>query len=269
MKAALLCRLVIPCALIVATAGPAMAVPVTFAQYVQNGGAAQQWTIATSGTTTTVSASGPVSFTFSGVSGLPFSGAEAATFTLNATSTQIGNCGVNCGNGDSYVQPGYHGTFSFIDAGAHPGANLLSGTFAVTGSPSTTGAQFSSSIGSSGGSFNASATAGNLSQLVFTSSYLTFIGETDENASWSLSSLSPNFATGTVTGSQAYPATSGFTAAGSGTFSSSTPPAIVPEPSAFALLGSGVLGLGLLLTRNRSASRKPSGAATGPGVQAS
>jgi hypothetical protein len=61
-----------------------------------------------------------------------------------ATSGQVGNCGVSCGAGDSFVQPGYTGTFSFIDTATVPGANLLSGTFAVTGSPSTTGAQFSS-----------------------------------------------------------------------------------------------------------------------------
>src|SRR6185437_15521100 len=113
--------------------------------------------------------------------------------------SQIGNCGnptTPCGPGDSLVQPGYAGTFSFIDssAGSHFGTNLLSGTFAVTGSPATTGAQFSSSVGSTGGSFNASATAGNLNQLVMTSAYLNFIGQTEENASWSLSSLIPNFA---------------------------------------------------------------------------
>jgi hypothetical protein len=73
----------------------------------------------------------------------------------------------------------------------------------VTGSPSTTGAQFSSSVGSSGGSFDASATAGNLNQRIFTSDYFSFLNQDTENASWSLSSLIPNFATGPVTGNQA------------------------------------------------------------------
>jgi hypothetical protein len=52
----------------------------------------------------------------------------------------------SCGPGDSFVQPGYSGTLSFIDTPVGPddGDNLLSGSFAVTGSPSTTGAQFSS-----------------------------------------------------------------------------------------------------------------------------
>jgi hypothetical protein len=242
-----------------AAAGPALATPVTFAQFVQQDGAAQNWTVSTSGTTTTVTESGLAYFSFSGVSGLPFSGPELAQFTLSATSTSLGNCGVNCGAGDSFVQAGYSGTFSFTDAGSMPGANLLSGTFSVTGSPATTGAQFSSHIGSSGGGFTASATAGNLNQLIFTSQYLAFVGETDESASFSLSSLIPNFATGAVVGSQADPAQGDFKAAGSGTFSANPGPVPAPEPSTMALLGSGVLGMGFLArTANR---RKPEGMA--------
>jgi hypothetical protein len=228
-------------ALAILTASAAMATPVTFAQYLQQNGALQEWTIATSGTTTTVSASGAVFFLFSGVSGLPFSGPESATFTLEATSSQLGNCGVSCGAGDSFVQPGYTGTFSFIDTGSDPGANLLSGTFAVTGSPSTTGAQFSSHIGSSGGSFDSSATAGNLGQLVFTSDFVSLTNAIEEDASWSLSSLIPDFAVGTVTAGQAYPSDL-FNAAGTGTFSYSA----VPEPATFGLIGGALVGLGML-----------------------
>ena len=231
-------------ALATITVTPVRAGPITFGQVTQTNGSLQQWTISNSGSTVTVSATGSVNFTFSGVSGLPFSGPESALFTLTATSTQLGNCGVACGPGDSYVEPGYSGTFSFIDAGSAPGTNLLSGTFAVTGSPATTGAQFSSSIGSSGGSFNASATAGNLSQLVFTSSYLNFLGQTEENASWSLSSLIPNFATGTVTAGKAFP-TGVFNAAGSGTFSSNPGPTSLPEPATLSLVGAALLALGL------------------------
>jgi hypothetical protein len=241
-------------AIAVIAVSPAIAGPITFAQYFQTDGAEQQWSVTTSGTTTTVSASGTVFFLFSGVSGLPFAGPEIANFTLSATSSQVGNCGVSCGPGDSFVQPGYAGTFSFIDADSAPGANLLSGTFAVTGSPSTTGAQFSSSIGSSGGSFNASATAGNLTQLVFTSDYLNFINQTNEDGSWSLSSLVPNFAVDTVTANQGRPASATpFHAAGSGTFSSNPGPSLVPEPATFGLIG-GALIVGMVL-RRRSSSR--------------
>ena len=239
-------------AFIVTAIGPAMATPTTFAQYIQQNGALQEWMVSTSGTTTTLSASGAVFFSFSGVSGLPFNGPESANFQLMATSNQIGNCGVNCGPGDSYVQPGYTGSFSFTDTGSAPGANLLSGTFAVTGSPATTGAQFSSSVGSSGGSFNASSTAGNLGQLVLTSTYLGFPGATNENVSFSLSSLIPNFATGSVNGSQAFPADGPFNASGSGTFSSNpAPAAAIPEPLSAAVLGSALTGLSLVRRRRQ------------------
>lgn len=236
-------RLALAAALSGLSATAALATPTTFAQYVQQNGALQQWTVLTSGTTTTVSATGAVFFSFSGVSGLPFAGPESANFTLTATSHQVGNCGVNCGPGDSFVQAGYTGTFSFIDTGLAPGANLLSGTFSVTGSPATTGAQFSSHIGSSGGSFDASATIGNLNQLIFTSSYLSFPSATNETASFSLSSLIPDFTTGTVTATQAFPGPR-FDAAGTGTFSSNPGPEQVPEPASMALLFAGLVGLG-------------------------
>jgi hypothetical protein len=141
------------------------AVPVTFAQYTQSNGVAEDWSISNSGITTTGTESDAVNFTFSGVPGLPFSGPQAATFTLSATTTQIGDCGVNCGAG-SLTQAGYTGIFQFTDTAL--GTDLLSGVFAVTGSPSTT-------------------TAGNLSQLVVSSAYLVLFGQTQENASFSLS----------------------------------------------------------------------------------
>ena len=249
--------LAVPCAVIALSVSPALATPVTFAQYVQQNGATQAWAISTSGTTTTVSASAPVYFSFSGVSGLPFSGPEKATFNLTATSSQIGSCGVSCGAGDSFLQFGYAGTFSFIDAGSAPGANLLSGTFAVTGSPSTTGAQFGANVGSGSASFAASATPGNLSQLILTSKYLAFLNETNETAAFSLSSLIPDFATGTVnSNNQAYPAAGTFNASGTGTFSSNPGPvSAVPEPPTAALLGGALLGFALLLN-GRAAARK-------------
>jgi hypothetical protein len=234
--------------LVTLAVGPAMAAPLTFAQYFQSNGSQQQWTVSTAGGTTTVTATGPVLFQFSGVP-VPFAAPEISTFTLSATSSQEGNCGVSCGPGDSFVQPGYTGTFSFIDAGMFPGTDLLSGTFAVTGSPATTGAQFSSSIGGTGGSFNASSTAGNLNQLVFTSAYLNFVGQTQEDASWSLSSLIPNFAVGTTTLNQAFPAAGPFNASGTGTFSSNPGPVGTPEPATLVLIGGGLCLVALTMRR--------------------
>jgi hypothetical protein len=226
-------------ALAALAASSSFAASITFAQYFQTNGAQQQWSITTAGSTTTVTASGSVFFAFSGVS-VPFAGPETANFSLSATSTQVGNCGVNCGAGDSYVQPGYAGSFSFTNAGSMPGSNMLSGVFAVTGSPATTGAQFSSSVGGSGGSFNASATAGNLLQLVMSSDFLSFVGQDTQNASWSLSSLIPNFTTGVPVGNQAFPGEQ-FNASGTGTFSSSPGPSAVPEPASMTLMGGGLV----------------------------
>ena len=248
-------------AFVVLTAGPAAASVVTFAQMTQANGAQQAWSIATSTsgstTTTTVSDSSAVFLTFSGVNGLPFSGPEAAIFTLSATSTQIGSCGVNCGAGDSFSQFGYVGDFSITDNGSDKGADLLSGVFSVTGSPSTTGAQITSNIGSGNAGFVASATAGNLNQLVLTSAFLNFIGQTQETASFALSSVTPDFALGTVTNGQGFPATGPppFTASGVGTFSANPGPTnAAPEPAALFMLGGGLLGLGLI--RRKSLVRR-------------
>jgi hypothetical protein len=243
------------CVVTAIAAVPAFAAPTTFAQFIQQDGAMQEWTVTTSGNQTTVTASGPVDFSFSGIPGLPFSGPELATFTLTATSNSLGACGVSCGAGDSLTQAGYTGTFSFTDAGVVPGANLLSGIFSVQGNPATTGAQFSSHVGSSGASFNASATAGNLGQLVMASAFAQFIGTTSENASFSLSSLIPDFATAVVTNNQAYPAPGPFTGSGTSTFSSSPAPVSAPEPSALALFGSGLFGMGLLVRRKTTTSK--------------
>jgi PEP-CTERM motif len=237
----------------------ATASPLTFAQYFQLNGAAQQWTISTSGGMTTVQAGGTVSFNFSGVSGLPFAGPENAIFSLFATSTTPGNCGSTCGSGDSFNQQGYTGSFSFIDngGGAAQGKNLLSGTFSVNGTPATSGAQFSSTVGGNGGSFNASSTAGNLNQVVFTSAYLDFTNQTQETSSWSLSSLIPNFSTGPVTvvgtTDTAFPSAGPFGASGSGTFSSNPgPTSSVPEPASMGLLGGGLILLGSFRFKRRT-----------------
>ncbi len=234
---------------------PAFATSTTFAQYVQKNGASQDISIVTSTlnntTTTTFSTNDQVYLSFSGVGSLPFSGPELATLKITASSTQVGNCGAACGTGDNFNEQGFAGSFSFTDNAADPGANLLSGTFAINDNAATSGAQFSSNVGSGDASFKASANDADLGQLIFTSDFIAFPNSTNESASFSLSSLIPNFATGTVSGSgTAYVANGTLNAAASGTFSSNPAPVSdVPEPASMALLGGGMVAVGL--TRKR------------------
>ena len=124
---------------------PGSATAEQIAQYFQTGGA-DQWSISTSGITTTITASGSVFFLYD-LGGTPFSGPELATFSLTATSDTIGNCATNCSNGDDFTQAGYSGSFSFTDIGSvDPGSDLLSGVFTVA----STGATLATAIGSAG-----------------------------------------------------------------------------------------------------------------------
>jgi hypothetical protein len=240
------------------SAGAASAAPITFAQFVETDGA-QDWNISESTsagvTTTTTEESGSAYFSFQGTGAQPFGGSPTlANFTLDATSTSLGNCAVACGAGDGFTEAGYSGTFSFTDAvaGSLFGTNFLSGTFAVTGSPATTGAQFTSNIGSGNASFTASSTAGNLNQLIFTSAYLNFSPTTTEEvASFSLSSLIPSFTVTTPINNQAYP-NGTFAAAGSGTFSSNPAPSSTPEPATLGLVGAALIGMGVIRRRKTS-----------------
>jgi hypothetical protein len=218
---------------------PAMAMPLTFAQYIQLNGTTQQWTVSTAAGTTTVSASGQEIMLFSVPLTPALSQPRIANFTLNATSTQTGDCDVaGCLSG-SYTQSGYTGTFSFIDPTLPAGMqNLLSGSFHIIGNPKGSGAQLTASVGGNEAAFSGTATLANLGQLVFTSDYLDFSSATLEGASWSLSSLIPSF------GVDGGPRPAGtFHAAGSGTFSYDSP---IPEPATLSLIGGALLGLGML-----------------------
>jgi hypothetical protein len=248
-------------AVAVIAVAPAMANTITFAQY-SDISPGQDWSIVTSGSgcntpanpcSTTISvAANPDNSLFifvpgSGLGTVPV----LANFTFSATSTDtLGNCGVACANGDSYTQGGYNGTFSYVGAAgsAYAGVTLLSATF--------TGAIFGATVdkGTGGVSYSGSI-ALNPGNLTMFSQVLNFSSppQTEEDASWTFSSVNPLFTVGTVNGSdQAYPSATTFNATGAGTFA--TQPGFVAEPDSLALtsLGFGLCGLAFVLRRFRS-----------------
>ena len=227
--------------------------PITFAQYFEQAGN-QQWSISQSGGTTSISASGQEFFLFSNTLTAYNGVLQTAQFTLNASSTQAGACGVACAAGDSFAQLGYSGTFSFVaTSGPLTGLVLLGGTFNVAPS----GATLNTNIGSSQAGIGDSSGVSDPSNLTFNSQVpgLSFASQTELDASWSLSSLNPNFAvtniTFTGTGFVATPSGS-YTAAGSGTFA--TEPGFIPEPGSLYMtsIGIGLCGLALLSRRVRA-----------------
>jgi hypothetical protein len=105
-----------------------------------------------------------------------------------------------------------------------------------------------------------------LALIVLSSAYLTFVGPTQQTASFSLSSLLPNFAVGTVVnGDEAYPAAGPFNASGAGTFSSNPGPSAVPQPATLlSTLGGGFILLRLFGGRKLRIPGAAPGQATTP-----
>jgi hypothetical protein len=82
---------------------------------------------------------------------------------------------------------------------------------------------------------------------MMTSDYLSFAGVSVETGSWAFSSLAPNFAVNPTTTGVSMPQTgTTFVEANVGTFSSEGTPTGAPEPATLALLGSALMGLGLV-----------------------
>jgi hypothetical protein len=221
-------------------AGSATASTITFAQYFQFGGPPDQWALSTVGSTTTLTgnsfAGSPDFFAFMVPTslGAPVQ-TEFATFSFSATSTALGNCATNCSLGDPFTQSGFSGSFSFTEVGGvDPGANLLTGTFTSIGT-------LNADIGGSGATFLAT----DVNQINLTSAFLTL--NQPEDASFSLSSVNPAF--GITEGPTDQGRPDGFSASGDGTFSDASS---TPEPATFAMIGGGLLGLGLLRRKKLS-----------------
>jgi hypothetical protein len=252
-------------ALAAISVAPAVAATITFAQYDQST-LGQEWTLSNDGSNNiTITSSGSVSMTFGNTgTALDSDSPLTANFTLNAVSSTAGSCNNTCATNDPWSENGFSGSFHFISTafdqtvwGIPTGTNLLSGTFNTN--LAQHGATLSSSEGNGSATFQDSTDAVNTTQLVFSSDIINFSGQTAENASFALTSLTPPLA---LTSPQppgcgpaplaqctAYPSGS-YTAAGDGTFATS--PGFVPEPESATLIGIGLCGIAFVSRRLRS-----------------
>jgi PEP-CTERM motif len=179
-----------------------------------------------------------VNFTYL-IGGTPFTGATLATLVLNATSIVSGACPTVdfCQGTAPFTESGFSGGFTITLAHAQfGGSNLLSGNFNLL---SSAGAQLTSTVTGTSGALKATTTSGDPNQLMFTSDFLNFGATTARDATFSLSLLSAFSVIEPSTISN-FRFPSDFTAIDSGAFAETI--VVVPEPSMFGLLASGLLG---------------------------
>jgi hypothetical protein len=154
-------------------------------------------------------------------------GLQLATISFTATSTTAAT------GGPAWNQIGYAGSFSILRTS--DGKNLLSGTFGPSGQVNMEGF-----AGTSKDSMPPP------TEVFFTSDFLSFADPQSENAlAFDLTGVNHGGVGGfTMTTNHFF---NPFTGTGSGTFSGDVN--TIPEPAAMALMGIGLLGLGILRRR--------------------
>ena len=186
------------------------------------------------------------------INGAPNNTTILADLTVTGDSSST-NASITTGSVLS--QGGYSGgVFSIVADGSSPYAYLgtiLTGTFGTGANTALSGAADGSSV-----TLSSSDGPGNLNEVNFTSAYFSFAAQSLEALGFSMSSLSVPLTTTGNGGNNFLPCNSSgsnlcgqvnpFNAAGTGTFSADLAQGSTPEPGTLALLGSALVGLGLL-----------------------
>jgi len=254
-------------AVMAACVAPAMATPVTFADYSLAAGAGNPFkytnTAGPNSTFTLVSASIPVTFTYHvpnayGAMGVPIAAKLTFTAQVNGVVTKADGTAVTANTAGLSVKQQLKNvvfTFTAISPGANPGTDLLT-TTASSG-------ELSGRIGTRTLNFNGDTALGD--SVNYQSDFLNFANTIEQDFSFSFSSLTRT--TGTPAGGPLSVQLTGttatgkgnfnpFTTSGTGTFDSDPAPLNPsPEPAPVAAFLIGGMGLALLAFRGRKANR--------------
>ncbi len=197
---------------------------------------------------TSVASGDVVNFTYENVANLPsyLTGQLSAVELINNGSGVTTTAQATPNGG--YDFQGFNSAFtiSYLLAGRATGQNNL---LTVTITPKAAGDNGITIYGQDGGqSFSSSATNQSSASYTetFSSDFLKFQANSTLTAGWVASALNPDLEIaqdGLL---------SNFTADIVATFSSNPPPAYIPEPGTFALLGAGVAGLTMVSRRRRA-----------------
>ena len=205
---------------------------VSFLTLSQSGNTPGVFTLVNNGTSVTLqSGPVPINYTILVPNGLGTTLRTTGFLAISATSTTAAT------GADPYTQGGFNSGVLFIcDTLAPGGCSPGSYVFAAVFGPD---AQVSGASGGAG-AFGDAVTS-SLSEITFFSPYLAFTPNVGDNFSLSFSGGPPNFSIGALGMLNSESA-----GALVGTFAATQAPSGAPEPATMALLGSALIGLGII-----------------------